>query len=64
MRTYETIFVTLSPCTWERLQRKLTELQAEMENDFEDDALIQEVGELEREVGARLQHIAAGSKQP
>ena len=64
MRAYETIFVTLSPRTWARMQRKVAELTTEMENDFEDDELVQEVRNLELEINARLQHIAAGSRQP
>jgi hypothetical protein len=59
----ESIHVTMRPRTWQHLQKKLQELKAELENDFEEDYVIAEVVDLELNIEARLQRIAKGDLQ-
>jgi hypothetical protein len=60
---YETFTVTLKAPTLNRLERALALAREEAAREFEDDDIIQELGELENEIRARLQRIAVGDVQ-
>jgi hypothetical protein len=60
---YETFTVTFKARTLTRLERALAIAIEEAQRDFEDDDIIQELGELENEIRARLQRIAVGDIQ-
>lgn len=63
MIVYETFTVTFKARSLSRLERALALAREEAAREFEDDDIIQELGELENEIRARLQRIAVGDVQ-
>ena len=61
--SYETFHIHVRAKTLAALERGYRDLAQALEDEFADDDVIHEVRELENEVRARLQHIAAGDLQ-
>jgi hypothetical protein len=60
---YETFFVTLRARSLDILEKQLSELVTRLVDEFEDEEVISELRNLELEIRARLQRIAAGDLQ-
>ena len=64
MKSYqETFTVSLRPRTLAHMEKALAELATRLADEFEDEAVVKEITELECEIRARLQCIATGDLQ-